>query len=109
LADDAISRIAKDEALPYRPRFMGLLSPALRMGPWTLEGDFRYVTRAERVSFFSNYERVPQKVFNLRARYQWQNFSVQLQVKNLANYNYTVVEQNLEEIRNFSLSISGEF
>lgn len=109
LADDAISLIKKDDALPYRPRFMGLLSPALRFGPWTLEGDFRYVTRAERVSFFPNYERVPQKVFNARARYQWQNFSVQLQVKNLANYNYTIVEQNLEEIRNFSLSFSGEF
>ncbi len=109
LADDAISLIKKDDALPYRPRFMGLLSPALRVGPWTLEGDFRYVTRAERVSFFPNYVRVPQKVFNLRARYQWQNFNVQLQVKNLANYNYTIVEQNLEEIRNFSLSLSGEF
>lgn len=109
LADDPISRIVKDQPLPYRPRFMGLLSPALRFGPWTLEGDFRYVTRAERVSFFPNYERVPQKVFNARARYQWRNFNVQLQVKNLANYNYTIVEQNLEEIRNFSLSLSGEF
>lgn len=109
LADDAISRIAKDDPLPYRPRFLGLLSPALRFGAWTLEGDFRYVTRAERVSFFPNYERVPQKIFNVRARYQWQNFSMQLQVKNLANYNYTIVEQNLEEVRNFSLSFSGEF
>jgi len=109
LADDAVSRIAKDDALPYRPRFMGLFSPSLRLGPWTLEGDFRYVTRAERVSFFPNYERVPQKVFNVRARYQWQNFRVQLQVKNAANYNYTIVEQTLEEMRNFSLSFSGEF
>ncbi len=109
LKAEPTSRIAKDDPLPYRPRFMGLFSPSLRLGAVTLEGDFRYATRAEAVSFFTNYERVPQKLFNLRARYQWQNFRVQLQVKNLANYNYTIVEQNLEEIRNFSLSLSGEF
>ncbi len=109
LKAEPASRIAKDDPLPYRPRFISLFSPSLRLGPVTLEGDFRYITRAESVSFFPNYERVPQKIFNFRARYGWQNYSVQLQVKNAANYNYTIVEQNLEEIRNFSLAISGEF
>ncbi len=109
LEDDPDCHIKKDDPLPYRPRFIGLISPALRLGPVTLEGDYRHSSRAERVSFFPNYERVPMKVVNLRARYQWRQFSFLLQTKNASNYNYTIVEQNLEEIRNVSFSISGEF
>ncbi|MGH7494655.1 MAG: TonB-dependent receptor [bacterium] len=109
LEDDPDCNVQKDDPLPYRPRFIGLISPALRLGPVTLEGDYRYASRAERVSFFPNYERVPQKLVNLRVRYQWQKLAFLLQAKNAINYNYTIVEQNLEEIRNISFSISGDF
>lgn len=109
LEDDPDCHIEKDDPLPYRPRFMGMISPSLRLGPFALEGDYRHASRAEAVAYFSNYERVPMKVVNLRARYQWQRLSFLLQVKNAGNYNYTIVEQNLEEIRNVTFSISGEF
>ena len=108
MASDSICNLVENDPLPYRPRFMGLLSPSFTFGPWTVEGDYRYASRAERVSFFSTYERVPQKVLNLRARYQWRQFTFLLQVRNAINYNYTIVEQNIEEIRNISLSVSGD-
>lgn len=109
LVADPLYNLEIDEALPYRPRWSTFLSPEVRLGPWTFEADYRYAARFEQVSFFAGDERVPQRVLNLRARYAWRQFAILLQVKNAINYNYTVVERNLSEIRNFSLSLSGEF
>ncbi len=97
------------ETLPYRPKFSGFVSPALALGPLTFEMDYRYISRFDRVSFFRNEQRVPQKTFNFRARYQWRQFMVVLQSKNAFNYQYTVVEQNIGELRNYSISFAGEF
>jgi len=103
-----ICDVGEDDPLPYRARFSGFLSPSLTLGPLMFEADYRYVSRFEHVCFFPRYERVPQKVLDLRVRYGWKQYSLLFQVKNAINYNYTIVENNLGEIRNFSLSLSGE-
>jgi len=41
--------------------------------------------------------------------YQWRNFEVKFLVKNAVNYNYTISERVLGEIRNFAFAINGEF
>ncbi|MDZ7266792.1 MAG: TonB-dependent receptor [candidate division KSB1 bacterium] len=109
LVADPLYNLEIDEALPYRPRWSTFVSPAVHLGPWTFEADYRHASRFEQVSFFAGDERVPQKVLDLRVRYTWRQFALLLQVKNAINYNYTVVERNLSEIRNFSLSLSGEW
>jgi len=109
LETDPVHGYQKDDPLPYRPKFSGFISPSLTFGPWTFEGDYRYVTRLDRVSFFPRDERVPQKVLDLRAQFQWRMLTFLFQVRNATNYNYTVVEQSLGEIRNFSLAVSGDF
>lgn len=109
LAADPLYQLAIDDPLPYRPKWSAFISPALRLGPWAFEADYRYASRFEHVSFFGGDERVPQKVLDLRAQYRWQQFALLFQIKNSINYNYTVVERSLSEIRNFSLTFSGEF
>jgi iron complex outermembrane receptor protein len=109
LADDRLCDLKKNQPLPYRPRFSAFISPSLTIGPATLEADYRYASRYEHVSFYPRDERVPQKALDLRLLYRWQQLTLQLSVKNAVNYNYAPVERALGEIRNFSLSLYGEF
>lgn len=108
LEADRIANLEEGGPLPYRPKFTAYFSPWLKLGPLTLEAEYRYMSRFESVSFFPRDERVPLKLLDLRARYRWNRYTLLLQVKNAVNYNYTVVEQNLGELRNFSVAISGE-
>jgi outer membrane receptor for ferrienterochelin and colicins len=109
LQDDTILKIKKGELLPYRPKFSLFFVPTLTFGPLSFESEYRYISRFDRVSFFPNEERVAQKVLNLRARYQWKQWLLIVQVKNVINHNHTIVEQNIDEIRNFSFSFATEF
>ncbi len=106
-ADDAACQLEQGEALPYRPKFSGFISPSVTIGPVVLEGEYRYISRYDRVSFFLNEQRVSQKILNLRTRFHWKQFMLLLQVNNAVNHNHTVVEQNIGEIRNFSNFIFG--
>ena len=108
-AADFACQLDEGEALPYRPKFSGFISPSIVIGPVVLEGEYRYISRYDRVSFFLNEERVAQKILNLRTRFHWKQFMLLFQVNNAVNHNHTVVEQNIGEIRNFSVSFSGEF
>ncbi len=108
-AADAACNLAEGESLPYRPRFSGFISPTISFGPVVVEGEYRFISRYDRVSYFPTEERVAQKVINLRTRFYWKQFMLQFQVNNAANHNHTVFEQNIGEIRNFSVSLSGEF
>lgn len=109
LENDRPCNHEEGESLPYRPKFSAFFSPAVTFGPLTFEGEYRYISRFDRVSFFPNEERVAQKVLNLRTRLHWKQFMILFQVKNAINHNHTVVEQNIDEIRNFSVAIAGEF
>jgi iron complex outermembrane receptor protein len=109
LSNDEASGLIRGQALPYRPRFTAFVSPSLSIGPATLEANYRYVARYEKVSFFPLEERGPQKIWDLRLLYRWRHLTLQMGVKNAVNYNYLVVERVLGEIRNFYFSINGEF
>ncbi len=109
LEDDPICKLDRGESLPYRPEFSTFFSPSLTVGPVTVESEYRYISRFDRVSFFLNEQRVAQEVLNLRARYHWKQFMLLFEVNNFTNHSHTVVEQNVGEIRNFSVSIAGEF
>ena len=109
LEADPFCNLAEGDPLPYRPKFSAFISPSLTLGAFNIEADYRYVSRFERVSLFPLDERVPQKILDLRAGFKWKQYTFLFQTKNAANYNYTIVEQNLGEIRNFSITLSGEF
>jgi iron complex outermembrane receptor protein len=101
--------LTKDGELPYRPRFTAFVSPSLTLGPATLEVDYRYASRYENVSLYPLEERVPQEVLDARIIYRWRKLAFQLNVKNAINYNYTVAERMLSEIRSFAFSVYGDF
>jgi iron complex outermembrane receptor protein len=109
LTSDQACGLEAGQSLPYRPRFTGFVSPWISFGPATVQADYRYVSRYENVSFFPRDERVSQKALDLRLLYRWRQLTMQFQVKNAANYNYTPVERALGDIRNFSFAVSGEF
>lgn len=98
-----------DEPLVYRPNLIANLSPSLWLGPMGLECDFRYMNRLKKVALFALDERVPTKILDCRLIYDWKNIRLQLLVRNALNYNYTVSERVLGEIRNVAFSISGNF
>ncbi len=95
--------------LVYRPDFIAFVSPAFWNGPFGVQMDFRYMSRLQAVAVFPLDERVPTKVFDLRFHYLWKKLSFQFLIRNALNYNYTVSERVLGEIRNFALALSGNF
>lgn len=101
--------VATGEPLLYRPRFMAYFAPSLRYGNFALETDYRYMSKLSKVAVYPLDERVPTKVWDLRLNYTKDSYSVQLFIKNALNYNYTVSERVLGEIRNFGVSLGADF
>ena len=97
-----------DEPLLYRPRFVGYVTPSLHLGRFVFEADYRYMSRIEKVAVYPLDERVPTKVWDVRLIYKWKWLTLQFSVRNAVNYNYTVSERVLGEIRNFALTMSGD-
>jgi outer membrane receptor protein involved in Fe transport len=102
-------QLENNQPLLYRPRFIGFVSPSLQVGPVWLEADYRYQGKIRNVAVYPLDEQVPTKVWDTRIIYPWKNFSFQFTVRNALNYNYTVSERVLGEIRNYSFSISSDF
>jgi len=46
------------------------------------------------------------KVWDVHVQYAWPGLQIQLDVRNALNYNYTVSERVLGEIRNYVLTVS---
>ncbi len=96
------------QPLLYRPRFIAYFAPSFTYGPFTLEADYRYMGRIERVAVYPLDERVPTNVWDVRWIYRRHWLQVQLNIKNAVNYNYTVSERVLGELRNFGISMSAD-
>jgi outer membrane receptor protein involved in Fe transport len=101
--------IDSGEPLVYRPNFIAFLSPGFWNGPFGVEMDFRYMDRLQKVAIYPLDERVPTKLFDLRFNYLWNKLNFQLLVRNVFNYNHTVSERVLGEIRNVAIAVSGSF
>jgi hypothetical protein len=96
------------EPLLYRPDVIAFVAPSLWLGPFGLEMDFRYMSRISKVAVYPLDERVPIKVFDFRVMYEWSKIRFQFLIRNMLNYNYTISERVLGEIRNVAFSISGD-
>jgi outer membrane receptor protein involved in Fe transport len=98
-----------ERPLAYRPRWTGQLSPSVHLGRVSSSLNYRYSSRLQQVSVYSGDERVPQHELNVRAQIHWSGLSWTVGVNNLFNYNYTQLERNLGDIRNFAIGINGTF
>ncbi|MBN1480211.1 TonB-dependent receptor [candidate division KSB1 bacterium] len=97
------------QPLPYRPNLIAFVAPSLWIGSLGVELDFRHMSRIQRVAVYPLDERVPTNVFDFRIMVKWSTLQLQFLIRNMLNYNYTVSERVLGEIRNFAVSISGDF
>jgi len=105
---DAVE-LKSGEPLLYRPRFIASFSPALQWNAFSCGADFRYLSRLLKVAVYPLDERVPTKIWDVRAGYRWSRLQAQIVVRNAWNYNYTVSERVLGEIRSFMLVLNAEF
>ncbi|MDZ7721732.1 MAG: TonB-dependent receptor [candidate division KSB1 bacterium] len=101
--------IKSGKTLYYRPRFTAFVSPAFQWKNIHVHADYRTMSRLDRVAVYPLDERVPTKVLDLTFEYQWNSYRFQFLIKNALNYNYTVSERVLGEIRHFALSVWGRF
>ena len=96
-----------ERPLAYRPRWSGQLSPSVHLGRVHLRVDYRYASRLEQVTVYASDQRVAQHELNLRLRWELGVLDLTAGVNNVLNYNYTQIERNLGEIRNFAIGLSG--
>lgn len=97
-----------NQPLAYRPRWIAQINPSVHVGPIELRADYRFASRIERVEIYTLDQRVAQHELNLRLWYRLKNFALAIGSNNVLNYNYTQVERNLGEIRNFMISLDGK-
>ena len=93
----------------YRPDLIAFVTPAFWLGSFGVELDFRYMSELSRVAVYPLDERVPTKIYDFRIMYELDNIRFQFLIRNMMNYNYTVSERVLGDIRNFAVSVSGNF
>ena len=98
-----------ERPLAYRPRWSLQLSPSLHLGRYGTRIDYRYASRLQRVAIYANDQRVAQHELNLRLQVDAAGLTWTVGVNNVLNYNYTQLERNLGEIRNFIIGVNGAF
>ncbi len=100
--------VESNRVMLYRPRLIGQISPTLIWKGITLEADYRYMNRLDRVAVYPLDERVAMHYLELRLNSTYKNWLFQVMLRNALNYNYTVSERVLGEIRNFAFSVKYE-
>ncbi|MFQ5708217.1 MAG: TonB-dependent receptor domain-containing protein [bacterium] len=100
--------LASGETLAYRPRWLAQVNPSAHIGPIELRADYRFASRLESVEIYPQDQRVGQHELNLRLLYHLKTLTFVAGANNVLNYNYTQVERNLGEIRNFVFALQGQ-
>lgn len=99
----------KNEMLPYRQKFIAFIGPSLRVGDIEFQIDYKYASAQEKYGLPGIHQFVPQKVLDARIFFYWNPFTFFIGVNNMMNYNYTLRDRSLEEIRNFVAGFTTEF
>ena len=110
-ASDVPVNFKEGDLLSYRPRLIAYVSPSLHLGPFSLEADYSFASKLKReqVQLFKDDQRVPKKQLDVRLLYRWQGLMAQFAVRNILHYNYTQVERNMNEVRNFAVGVQFEY
>ena len=101
--------LVQDQLLAYRQKLMAFVSPSMRIGRWELQVDYKYADAQKIYQLSAFPQLVPQKVVDTRLFYYYKKHTFYIGVNNLGNYNYTLRDEVLEEIRNFVAGYTVEF
>jgi iron complex outermembrane receptor protein len=93
-----------ERPLNFRPRHVLTLGTDYRVTrAVTVGGDFRYLSRFDRVDLFPSDERVPTSVVDLRAGWSTGPFALQARLTNAFDYIYNQVPRTLEPVRSLAV------
>jgi len=99
-----------EQPLAFRPRHLVTAAADYRLGRFTAGGDFRFMSRYERVELYPPSDPIlAPKVLDLRARYDMGMLSVLLRAQNVLNYIYNLVPQQLAPVRAVSVTATVSY
>ena len=101
-----------DSVLAFRPKHLVTLAADYAFRPFTVGGDFRYVSRIERIELglsWADDPRVPAAVLDLRAGWSQDAWSARLLVSNALNYIYSLTPGTLEPVRTASVVLTWTY
>jgi len=101
-----------DSVLAFRPKHLLTLAADYAFRPFSVGGDFRYVSRIERIELglsWADDPRVPAAVLDLRAGWSRDACSARLLVTNALNYIYSLTPGTLEPVRTVSVVLTWTY
>lgn len=104
--------LGTDSVLAFRPKHLLTLAADYRLGSFTVGGDFRYVSRIERIELglsWADDPRVAARVLDLRAGWRRDAWSARLLVTNALNYIYSLTPGTLEPVRTASVALTWTY
>jgi outer membrane receptor protein involved in Fe transport len=104
--------LATDSVLGFRPKHLLTLGADYGWHALTVGGDFRYVSRIERIvlgASWANDPRVATEVLDLRAGWRRGPLTVRLLVANALNYIYNLTPGTLEPVRTVSVILTWTY
>ena len=104
--------LGTDSVLAFRPRHLLTLAADYSLDPFSLGGDFRYVSRIERIELglsWADDPRVAARVLDLRAGWRRDPWSARLLVTNALNYIYSLTPGTLEPVRTASVVLTWTY
>ncbi len=99
----------QNRLLSYRQKFIAFIAPSLRLGNFELQADYKYGSAQEVYQLSAFPQLVAQKVLDTRLFYYFKDHTFYVGVNNAGNYNYTLRDESIEEIRNFVVGYMVEF
>ena len=104
--------LGSDSVLAFRPQHLLTLAADYTLRPFSVGGDFRYVSRIERIELglsWADDPRVPAAVLDLRAGWSRDAWSARLLVTNALNYIYSLTPGTLEPVRTVSVVLTWTY
>lgn len=104
--------VGSGAVLAFRPKHLVTVATDYALGPFTVGGDFRYVSRIERIELglsWADDPRVAAKVLDLRAGWRRDAWSARLLVANALNYIYSFTPGTLEPVRAASVVLTWTY
>ena len=104
--------LGTDSVLAFRPKHLLTLAADYGFRPFSVGGDFRYVSRIERIELglsWADDPRVPAAVLDLRAGWSRDAWSARLLVTNALNYIYSLTPGTLEPVRTVSVVLTWTY
>ncbi len=98
-----------ERPLAFRPKHLLTLGADYGWGPFGVGGDFRYMSRFERVELYPNDPLVAAKVLDLRASFERRPLTARLLIANALNYVYNLVPRTLAPVRVVSVTLTWTY